>query len=157
MNPQSLVKKFFGHDFTAICAKSRCYPAWTTNESKSQERSLSRLRRQFVRAGFRTHPLVPGCVLAAVSGDSRKRRQVAFPHSTLLKFNKQTIVEKLGALQEEGLMTPEQGSKILAIDAQFLRWFRDLSSTFRKWRKQRVATIRTRRSAYGVQTGLLRW
>jgi stage V sporulation protein K len=76
---------------------------------------------------FRTHPLVPGSVLAAISGDFHKRRLAGFDHPALIKFNKQTTIENVGALQEAELMTAEQASKILSVDAEFVRWFRDLS------------------------------
>src|SRR5262245_11302351 len=76
---------------------------------------------------FKTHPLIPGALLASVAGDPARRRLQPFSSEQLLKFNKRTTVEVVGDLQNSNLITAEQGSRILAVDGQFVRYYRDLS------------------------------
>jgi hypothetical protein len=76
---------------------------------------------------FKTHPLIPGALLASVAGDPARRRLQPFSSEQLLKFNKRTTVEVVGELQNSNLITAEQGSRILAVDGQFVRYYRDLS------------------------------
>jgi hypothetical protein len=76
---------------------------------------------------FKTHPLVPGGLLAAVAGDPAVRRMHPLTHEQLLKFNKRTTVEVIGELQNLNLLTSEQASRILAVDGQFVRYYRDLT------------------------------
>ena len=76
---------------------------------------------------FKTHPLVPGGLLAAVAGDPAARRLHPLTHEQLLKFNKRTTVEVIGELQNLNLLTSEQASRILAVDGQFVRYYRDLT------------------------------
>lgn len=78
-------------------------------------------------ADFKTHPLFPGALLGAVAGDPQTRQTQPFTRSDLLKFNKLTTVEIVGELQNTGLMIEEQASRVLAVDAQFVRYFRDLA------------------------------
>jgi hypothetical protein len=76
---------------------------------------------------FKTHPLIPGSVLAAIAGDPQSRRLHPFDFSRLATFNKRTTVEILGDLQDCGVLTAEQSEKILQADARFVRYFRDLT------------------------------
>jgi len=76
---------------------------------------------------FKTHPLLPGSLLASISDDPKARRLAPFNDGVLLKFNKQTTIENLGDLQDAGLISAEQATKILATDAQFVRYYRDLT------------------------------
>src|SRR5688572_17215622 len=76
---------------------------------------------------FKTHPLIPGAVLAAMAGDPQIRRLRPLDPGALSKFNKQTTVEILSALQEAGLITTELAEKILQADARVVRSFRDLT------------------------------
>lgn len=76
---------------------------------------------------FKTHPLLPGCLLGAVSGNASKRQAFLSDPATLNKLNKQTTVENVGMLQEAGLMDAEQAGKVLDTDARFVRSFRELS------------------------------
>src|SRR5262245_26059967 len=75
---------------------------------------------------FKTHPLLPGCVLAAIAGDPPSRRLHPFDAEALATFNKRTTVELVGDLQNANLMTAEQAGKILDVDGRFLRSFREL-------------------------------
>ena len=76
---------------------------------------------------FKTHPLLPGSVLAAIAGDPASRRLHPFDAAALAACNKRTTVELVGDLQNTGLMTAEQAGKILDVDAKFLRAFRELT------------------------------
>jgi hypothetical protein len=76
---------------------------------------------------FKTHPLVPGAVLAAMAGDPATRRLRPFDAAALAKFNKQTTVEILEQLQDSGIVLREQAEKILQVDAHVVRSFRDLT------------------------------
>lgn len=80
----------------------------------------------------KTHPLIAGSLLAAIAGDPSARQLQPLSHSDLLKYNKRTTVEVVGELQNAGLMTEEQASRILAIDSQFVRSFRDLTLNIRE-------------------------
>src|SRR5688572_14840929 len=80
----------------------------------------------------KTHPLIPGSLLAAVAGDPSVRQLQPLSHSDLLKYNKRTTVEVVGELQNASLMSEEQASRILAVDSQFVRSFRDLTLNIRE-------------------------
>ena len=83
-------------------------------------------------ADLKMHPLIPGSLLAAIAGEPRTRQTQPITHGDLLKFNKSTSLETVGELQSTGLMTQEQAERILAIDAQFVRYFRDLALNIRE-------------------------
>jgi hypothetical protein len=76
---------------------------------------------------FKTHPLAPGSLLAAIAGDPAARKAQPLTREQLLKFNKRTTVEIAGELQNLQLLTPEQATRILAVDGQFVRYYRDLT------------------------------
>jgi Holliday junction resolvasome RuvABC ATP-dependent DNA helicase subunit len=73
-----------------------------------------------------THPLLPGSLLVAIAGEPAARRAHPFTREKLATFNKLTTIEAVARLQELGLMTADQASRILNVDAQFVRAFRDL-------------------------------
>jgi stage V sporulation protein K len=77
---------------------------------------------------LKTNPLLPGSLLGAVAGDPSSRRQRPLDRTKLELFNKLTTLEVTSQLQEEGRMTAEQASRVLQVDAQFLRAFRDFKS-----------------------------
>ena len=83
-------------------------------------------------ADLKMHPLISGCLLAAIAGDPRTRQTQPLTHGDLLKFNKLTTLEIVGEMQSTGLMNEEQAERVLAIDAQFVRCFRDLSLNIRE-------------------------
>src|SRR5688572_3093895 len=76
---------------------------------------------------FKTHPLVPGSLLASIAGDPQMRRLQPFDHPQLFKFNKLISLEVAGELQNTGRITAEQSAKLLAVDGQFVRYYRDLT------------------------------
>ena len=76
---------------------------------------------------LKTHPLIPGAILASVAGDPQLRRLRPFDSQALDKLNKRTTVEILTELQEAGLITADQADKVLNIDARHIRAFRDLT------------------------------
>lgn len=76
---------------------------------------------------FRTHPLIPGAVLAAIAGDPQSRRLCPFDADALARLNKKTTVEVLSELQEARLITEDQANKVLEVDARNVRSFRDLT------------------------------
>jgi hypothetical protein len=76
---------------------------------------------------FKTHPLIPGSLLAAIAGDPNLRRLRPFAYPALATFNKRSTVEITGDLQDAGLMDAESAAKIIEVDARFVRCFRELS------------------------------
>ena len=76
---------------------------------------------------FKTHPLVPGSLLASIAGDPQIRRLQPFDPAQLFKFNKLISLEAVNELQNAGRITAEQSAKLLAIDGQFVRYYRDLT------------------------------
>lgn len=76
---------------------------------------------------FKTHPLVPGGLLAAIAGDAAARRLQPLTQAQLLKFNKRSTVEVVGELQNLNIITAEQASRIISVDSQFVRYYRDLT------------------------------
>jgi stage V sporulation protein K len=83
-------------------------------------------------ADFKTHPLLSGGLLAAIAGDPKTRQRNPLTRSELLKYNKLTTIEIVGELQNAGLITEEQASRILNIDSQFVRYYRDLTFNIRE-------------------------
>jgi hypothetical protein len=76
---------------------------------------------------FKTHPLVPGGLLAAIAGDPTVRRVQPLTQEQLFRLNKRTTVEIVGELQNLNRITPEQATRILTVDSQFVRYYRDLT------------------------------
>jgi SpoVK/Ycf46/Vps4 family AAA+-type ATPase len=75
---------------------------------------------------FTTHALVPGSVLAAIVGDPQARKLRPLDYSAFLTFNKQNTLEIVSYFQSAALMDQEQAGKILAIDAEFVKWHNEL-------------------------------
>jgi hypothetical protein len=75
---------------------------------------------------LKTHPLLPGGLLAMVAGDPQSRRLQPLDRDKVSAFNKQTTIEVVSRLQELNLMTAEQATRVINVDAQFVRSFRDL-------------------------------
>jgi hypothetical protein len=76
---------------------------------------------------FKTHPLIPASLLAVIAGEPAARRLQPLTQEQLLKFNKLTTVELIGELQNRNLITAEQGTRLVNLDAQFVRYYRDLT------------------------------
>src|SRR5687767_2697464 len=76
---------------------------------------------------FKTHPLIPGSLLAAIAGDPVARKSRPLSREQLVKFNKLTTIEVVGELQNTNLITVEQATRLLAVDGQFVRYYRDLT------------------------------
>lgn len=81
--------------------------------------------RQLVK-DFRTHPLVPGSLLGCVAGTPQLRKLHPLDPPTLVGFNKQSTLETVSYLQDLGLITGEQAEKVLAVDGQYVRYYKDL-------------------------------
>ncbi|HKX63110.1 MAG TPA: AAA family ATPase [Verrucomicrobiae bacterium] len=75
---------------------------------------------------LKTHPLLPGGILAAVAGDPQARRLQPLDREKVAAFHKQPTIEVVAKLQELNLMTADQAARVLNVDAQFVRSFRDL-------------------------------
>ena len=75
---------------------------------------------------FATHPLVPGALLAAIVGDPQMRQLQPLDYPALIGFNKQNTLETVGHFQNLGLMDEAQAGKIIAVDAQFVRYYQEL-------------------------------
>jgi predicted house-cleaning noncanonical NTP pyrophosphatase (MazG superfamily) len=75
---------------------------------------------------FSTHPLVPGCLLAAVMGDPQSRKTHTLDDSELLAFNKLTTLDIVSHFQQLHLLTDDQADKLIGEDNQFVTAFKDL-------------------------------
>lgn len=75
---------------------------------------------------FKTHPLLPGCLLASIIGDPQSRKLQSLNSALLVGFNKQTPVEILEHFQNTGALDDTQATRILDIDTRFLRAFQGL-------------------------------
>jgi hypothetical protein len=78
---------------------------------------------------FSSHPLLPGSILGSIAGDPESRKLHPLDYATLLKFNKQNILETVACFQNWGMISNEQADKILAVDTQFLRYYKELSAS----------------------------
>ena len=77
---------------------------------------------------LKTHPLVPGSVLAAVIGDPGTRRIHPLEHAGLVLFNKQNTLEVVTYFQELGLIETAAAERVLSIDAGYLNAFKAIQS-----------------------------
>jgi len=77
---------------------------------------------------FTTHPLIPGSLLAAIAGDPQARKLQPLDYAALITFNKQNTLEIVSHFQNLGVMDEAQATKIIEIDSQFVRYFKDLSA-----------------------------
>lgn len=75
---------------------------------------------------FSTHPLVPGCLLAASCAATPNPRLPVLDASALAAFNQQATADIVAWFQEADSLTPAQAGKILAVDADYLRVFNEL-------------------------------
>lgn len=78
----------------------------------------------------RTHPLVPGCVLAAVIGEPQARRLHPLDEATLAQFNRQATADILAHFQKLGLLDKAQAAKVAEAEAAFRRAFEQLGRHF---------------------------
>ena len=69
------------------------------------------------------NPLVPGSLLAVISGTPEMRLLRPFDCSALLEFNTRTTADVLNHLGKLGILTERQTSRILALDAQFVGYY----------------------------------
>jgi len=76
---------------------------------------------------LKTHPLVPGSVLGAIAGDPQLRKLHPIDYPKLVSFNKQNALETISSLEDLGLVSPEQAEKVLAVDGEYLRFYKELS------------------------------
>src|SRR5258706_688646 len=76
---------------------------------------------------FTTHPLVPGSLLASVAGDPQARKLQPLDYPTLIGFNKQNTLETVAYFQNLGMISGDQADKVLTVDGQFVRYYKDLS------------------------------
>jgi len=75
---------------------------------------------------FSTHPLVPGSLLAAVTGDPQMRKLQPLDYAALIGFNKQPTLEVVGHFQNFGFLDATQAAKILSADEKFTKAFQQL-------------------------------
>ena len=71
----------------------------------------------------KTHPLLPGAVLAAIAGTPESRRRHPWDTQALAQFNKLNVLDLVGYLQQAGLMSAEPASKLIDIDTAFTRHY----------------------------------
>ena len=79
---------------------------------------------------LKTHPLVPGCVLAAIMGDPTSRRQHPLESEGLLLFNKQNTMEVIEYFQNFGFVEAGRAERLLAVDGAYVASFRALKAKF---------------------------
>lgn len=75
---------------------------------------------------LKTHPLVPGSVLAAVIGDPGTRRIHPLEHAGLVLFNKQNTLEVIAYFQGLGLIEAEPAERVLAVDAGYVTAYKSI-------------------------------
>src|SRR2546427_1533671 len=75
---------------------------------------------------FVTHPLVPGSVLGSIAGDPQLRKLHPLAHEDLVTLNKQDTLEIVSLLQNIGLIKADQAEKILGLDGEYVRRFKEL-------------------------------
>lgn len=76
---------------------------------------------------FTTHPLLPGSVLGSVIGEPKLRQLHPLDYTSLVSLNKMPVAEIVGYFQNNGLLDPEAGSKLIETDNHFLNSYRQLS------------------------------
>src|SRR5438876_9632450 len=75
---------------------------------------------------FATNPLVPGSVLGSIAGDPQLRKLHPLEYPALLTLNKQNTLETVSFFQSAGMIKADQAEKILTIDSDYIRAFREL-------------------------------
>ena len=76
---------------------------------------------------FSTHPLVPGCLLAAACAATPNPRLPILDASALAAFNQQPTADIVAWFHDAGSLAPAQAEKILGVDADYLRIYAELS------------------------------
>ena len=79
---------------------------------------------------FSVHPLVPGCVLAAICGDPQVRKAQAWDQSRYQSFNVTPISDLVSHLAQYNLISHEQADRILHVQLEFLKSYDVLSKDF---------------------------
>ena len=75
---------------------------------------------------FKLHPLLPGSVLASIMGDPPSRQAQPWDYATLVHFNKLGTLDIVSHFQGLGMINDEQAAKIVGIDTQFVKAFKEL-------------------------------
>jgi Cdc6-like AAA superfamily ATPase len=75
---------------------------------------------------LKTHPLVPGSLLAAVMGDPESRRIHPLEYEGLMLFNKQNTLEVVTYFQNLSLIEPACAERVIAVDGAYLASWRAL-------------------------------
>lgn len=75
---------------------------------------------------FSTHPLLPGCVVASVMGDSQSRQAQSWDYAMLVHFNRKGILDLVSHFQTIGILSDEQAAKIIGTDSQFVSAFKEI-------------------------------
>lgn len=75
---------------------------------------------------LKTHPLVPGCLLASVLGDPASRRLHTLDATALAPFNKQSTLDVLAHFQSLGVIEASRAERVLAVDGGYVTSFRAL-------------------------------
>ena len=76
------------------------------------------------------HPLVPGCVVAAICGDPQMRKAQAWDQSRYQTFNVTPISDLVSYLAQYNLVSHEQADRILHVQLDFLKAYDVLSKDF---------------------------
>lgn len=75
---------------------------------------------------LKTHPLVPGSLLAAVMGDPESRRIHPLDYERLMGFNKQNTLEVVTYFQNLSLIEPGCAERVIEVDGAYLKSWRSL-------------------------------
>src|SRR3989440_3079913 len=75
---------------------------------------------------FATHPLMPGGLLASITGDTQSRRTQSLDNDALVSFNKLPTLDIVSHFQNLGLISNEQVSELIAADNQYVTSFKEL-------------------------------
>jgi SpoVK/Ycf46/Vps4 family AAA+-type ATPase len=78
-------------------------------------------------ANFASHPLIPGGLLAAISGEPQLRRLQPLDAATLATLNGQNRADTLAWLEKSGFLTAQQAAQIAVVDADYVKSYEELS------------------------------
>ncbi len=77
---------------------------------------------------FSHHPLLPGCLLAAIMGDPQTRRDHPLDFQALATFNQLSPAEIVDHFVRQSIIDPDQAAKIVEIEAPYANAYKKLVS-----------------------------
>jgi len=74
----------------------------------------------------RHHPLVPGALLASMTGSPEQRRAHLLTHEELAALNESSTPELIAQFQQAGQLSDDQAARLLGVDNQYVEVFQKL-------------------------------